>query len=334
MKALICVPNWIGDSVMAMPAVQAFRDVHPSATLIALTKPAVRELWVLNSSFDQLVVLEPGVKGLLAAAKQLRAAEIDIAWVLPNSTRAALVPWLAGIPRRIGYRGHWRSALLTEIVPPPPNAEAIHQSVEYLYLLCGSSNDPSEQPRISVPESARQKIAERLQRLPRPWITLIPGAARGPAKRWPLGNYAELAKRIVSEAIGGVVLSGTAEDRLSCEHIAKACGGNVANLAGETGLQEWIAVLASSQLVVCNDSGGMHVAAALGTPVIALFGMTDPRKTGPLGKRVIILQKSPTAHRDIPRTSKEAAKWLTAISPEEVYQHVREVLSPTSRNKT
>jgi heptosyltransferase-2 len=161
----------------------------------------------------------------------------------------------------------------------------------------------------------------------RPLIGVMPGAARGPAKRWSAERFAEAARRLRAELGGSVVVMGGAGDAEACAAVVAGVGDGVLNLAGVTTLGEWAALLAECRLVLCNDSGGMHLAAALGVPVVAVFGITDPIRTGPLGTRCRVVQHSMQHDRAVPRESAAARAALAAVTVDEVVAAAQELLA-------
>jgi heptosyltransferase-2 len=313
---------------MSMPALQALRDHHASLDLTLLTKPALAPLWAMSPLPTRVLSLPLDVGHRKSAAQALRDLEIDAAYVLPHSFRSALPPFLARIPRRIGLPGHFpRDLMLTEIRPPAAGPGRTHQVFEYLDLFFpGEIRRTFAPPRLTVPPQALEKLRGQLAALPRPWISVLPGAARGPAKQWPAERYAEAAAALVARTGGSIITLGTAAEQAAGQQVAAAAAPNGLNLAGATTLEELAAVLALSAAALCNDSGGMHLAAALGTPLVALYGLTNPAQTGPLGDRIRILQKSDRRTRDIPRHSAEARNALRAISVPEAVQAVLALL--------
>lgn len=326
-RALILVPNWLGDSVMAMPAVQLYSDTYPGVTLEVLAKKSVASLWRLHPSVSAVHQLESSARGTLDAAKALRHLSFDSCFVLPHSFRAALIAWLARIPRRIGLAGRGRSALLTEKLILPPSVAKAHQAYEYRYLLTG--DDAITQlpgPTLQISSSAVASLQSRFA-LGGRTIGVIPGAARGPSKQWPIPYFIELVRKITGEGVGTVVLIGTPDERELCEEIRVQVGPDkVINLAGQTTLSELPGLLRCCELVVCNDSGGMHLASAVGVRVVALFGITDPSKTGPLGSQSTVLQKSEIRSKAVPRHSPEAIEALARITPHMAFDAVVELL--------
>ncbi len=331
-RILICGVNWIGDSVMTMPALRAFRRSNPSARIALLVKPGLVPLWKLVPVANEILELYEGCAGTLKTVRAVRAGRFDKAFVFPRSFRSAAIPWLARIPARIGMPGHWRDFMLTGIVRPRERPDRTHQAYEYIDLLAGDGGDvPLELSPIALPEPVAAAARSRLAEAARPCVGLIPGAARGPSKQWPAESFIHLGRLLAEKDGCGLAVMGLARERDLCERVAAAIGRAAINLAGESALVEWIALLKACDLVVANDSGGMHLAAAVGTPVVALFGMTDPARTGPLGPRCRVLQNSQVRSRDIARNSAAARESLASISPEQVYEAARPYLQPAPR---
>ncbi len=326
-RILLVGVNWIGDTLMAMPAVQAFRRRHPEAHLAMLVKPGLAGLWRLHGAPDEILTYTNGVGAVFRAAALVRQGAFHCAYVMPHSIRSALVPFLARVPERIGLPGPGRALLLHRVVQPDRRPGRRHQGFEYADLLVPEEQlRLLEEPQLIVPPAALAEAEKLAAGLPRPWLALLPGAARGPAKRWPGVHFAEVARRWMSHGGGGVLLLGGRDDLPVCEELAGVLGQQARNLAGRTSLAVWAALLKRADGVVANDSGGMHLAAAVGTPVVAVFGLTDPEQTGPLGRAVRIVQEPGERRRDIARDSAEAQKRLAAISPERVYQALRDVV--------
>jgi heptosyltransferase-2 len=317
--------NWLGDSIMSMPAIQAYRQAHPEQRLLMLVKAKLAALWTLHAAIDEIIVLPESSGGMLRLARQLAGRQLATAFILPNSFRAALVPFLARIPERHGLPGHWRDWMLTRIMPRSTTLAAEHQSHEYLALL-GLAPARVPEPRLTLTAALRQRAVSRLG-APPPWIALMPGAAYGPAKRWPAEHFISLGRMLNATQNYPIVLLGSAAERDLCRSIAQGIGPATLNLAGQTSLPELAALLEQCALVVANDSGGMHLAAAVGAPVLAFFGITNPRQTGPLGAQVRILQNSSQQSRDIRRSSPQATLSLSGIRPEQAWEAARELLA-------
>ncbi len=319
-RTLIVGVNWIGDTIMSMPAVEAWRRENPDAHLTVLVKQNYAPLWALHSAPDNIATFDDTNAGTFAAGKMLRAGRFDRAAIFPNSFRSAYIPWLARIPERIGTTGHCRCLLLTRCLPAPSRTDRRHQAFEYFELLGLKPPAQLETPRLKISDGARESVMSRLEKFPRQFVGLIPGAARGPAKRWPAEHFVAVGRELALKGRCGILLLGGPDDAELCENICGQIGGSsVLNLAGKTTLKEWAAMLACCRLVVCNDSGGMHLAAAVGTPLVAIFGLTDPAVTGPIGGNfAIVRNENVRASRDIERDSAAAQKALAAIAPQRV----------------
>lgn len=322
-RAVVCGTNWIGDGVMSMPALQAFRRAFPACGTMMLCKPNLRELWAMHKAIDRVAELRPGPAGMRAAVRALRDWVPDCAFVFPNSFRSALVPFLARVPQRVGGAGHLRAWMLTRITAPQSDPDRAHQAWEYMDIVGqavqGTTPAALDVPMLNPPEEARRAAAALVKDLPpASLVGLAPGAARGPSKRWPARHFAELGKVLVKHGRAVVVL-GSAGEAQTCSRIAGDIGPAAVNAAGRTTLPELAALLSLCETVVANDSGSMHLATAVGTRVVAIFGITNPAQTGPLGDgHVIVAQEGAVCGRDIPRKSGFAREVLESIRPETV----------------
>jgi len=330
-QILICGLNWLGDAILAMPALQVLHFHHADAEITILSPPSLTPLWEMHQAPSQILTLPPKGRSLRPTLQALRELNIETAYILPHSFRSVLPPFLAGIPQRIGLPGHFpRDIMLTEVRRVMGGPGRIHQVYEMLDLFFPDQHRRAfAPPKLTVPTEIREAMKAKLASLPKPWITVIPGAARGPSKQWPAERYAEAAAQLVAQTGGSIITLGTKKEQAACQQVAAASAPNGLNLAGETTMQELAAVLSLSSLSLCNDSGGMHLAAALGTPVVALFGITDPDSTGPLGQHIRILQHAIKRSRNIPRWSAEAQKALAAISTTEVVQASLQLIHST-----
>ncbi len=316
-QVLIMSPNWLGDAVMAMPAVKEFRRLHPGSHTIVLAKPPVASLWKMHDSVDEVVELPSGNGGTFGVARTLRDRGILRTVILPNSFRSALIPFLAKIGIRRGTASNWRSLLITDRVDMTSWEKAnLHQSSEYMKLLCGKTEgdlfDTGFKPPASSPAFDPGFNRDSLI------VGVIPGAARGDSKRWPY--FAEAAKLVANgNSRCRFIVAGSAGEKDLCNSVASEIGDKAVNLAGKTNLAEFAALLARCHVVLCNDSGGMHLASAAGVPVVAVYGITDPNKTGPIGKGATVVQaEGVRVSRDVPRSSPEAAAALQSVPSEKV----------------
>ena len=324
---LVVSPNWLGDVLMALPAVQA-ADAHARAAgrrLDILTRPAFAPIWRMALPDGAGIIPSAKTDPVRPLARQLRARGYAEAIIIPHSFRTARAPFLARIPKRIGLPGHlFRDWLLTDIRRPSPSPSRelpTHQAWEILDLFRIAPPDGKiPAPRLAIPDAARAAILSQIADAPRPWIALVPGAARGPSKQWPTDHWQTLLRSILEQTSSTALLLGTPGESPLCAEVASAAPSpsRIRDLSGKTNLEQMAAALSLADAVCCNDSGGMHLAAAVGTPLVAFFGITDPDTTGPLGSAPIrILQHSTRRTRDIPRKSPEAEAALRSITPDE-----------------
>ncbi len=304
-KIMVRATNWIGDVVMSLPALEALRRRFAKAEIVVVAKPWVSELYWHHPAINRQIVYHPegphqGPRGFLKLVQALREEHFDLAILFQNAFHAAWMAWCARIPRRVGYARDGRSALLTDPVEVPPPAAYGHQSNYYLQLLFRAGligrPQPAREIRLVLQEAEKAWAARHLVKLglrgPRFLVGLNPGASYGPAKRWLLHRYALLADRLVGALHANVLIFGSTAERPLAEGIARAMKHKPMILAGETSLQQLMALLAQCGLVISNDSGPMHLAAALGSPLVAIFGSTDDRATGPIGAHVRIVKHS------------------------------------------
>jgi heptosyltransferase II len=295
-RLVVLSPNWLGDAVMALPAVADVRRRFPSAHLAVAARASVAPIFELSDSVDAVVTLrwKGGLldrAGLGADAAALEAGAFDVALLLPNSLASAWLVHRAGVPERWGYRTDARAPLLTRGVARPGGSR--HQAEYYQHLTreFGAASGPLE-PRLAARaddlDEARALLTARGWDGTRPIVTLAPGAAYGHAKRWQPSHYASVVSTLVTGhgvscvLVGGAVDAGaTQEVRDGADPVARA---HIVDLAGATSLRALAGVLALSRVCVSNDSGAMHLAAALGVRVVALFGPTREYETAPLGR--------------------------------------------------
>ena len=309
MTTLVFAPNWLGDAVMALPAIADIRRQSGAGRLLVAARPAVSGLMRLVDGIDGVLTLE-GTGGLAAVRslgrdiEMIRASKADVAILLPNSMHAAVVARRAGIAETWGYARDLRRVLLSRAVARPPGL--LHQVDYYRHLVSalGFANG-SRVPAIRVPaaaiESARWMLADRGWTGSGPLVGVAPGAAYGGAKRWPAQRFAALIATLTRDQGFGCVLVGSSADSTAAVAIEEELGkistptaaGTVINMVGRTDLAQLCGVLAHTSAFVSNDSGAMHVAAAVGVPVAALFGPTDERVTAPVGSRATAVLTAP-----------------------------------------
>lgn len=329
-KTLIHLPNWLGDSIMAMPAVAALVRGSPPDSVVGLCKPAVRSIWNVAAAPIPLIEIPPSFSATIRSKELLGPHQFEQCIVLPNSWRGAFIPFVAGIPERRGSRGHWRSLLLTEVVNDQISSQ--HLSRDYAALLGVPADSLCDDALIAVPQVTRDGVRQILSRIERasaksPLFGLLPGAARGPSKRWPTESFIAAGKLLQSELGGSIVVLGARNERELCEEIAAGIGGRAWSYAGTLSFLEGLGMMEVCDAIISNDSGGMHMAWALGRPLIAIFGITDPGKTGPLGQRSCVLQNSDRRSRSVPRDCPEARAALARISPNQVLDAVAAIIA-------
>jgi heptosyltransferase II len=315
-RILVRGVNWLGDAVMTTPALARLRERFPDAHISLLTHEKIRDLWLHLPVVNETISFGPG-EGLLSVSRKLRAGKFDLALVLPNSPRSALEVYLAGIPKRIGYARPWRNLFLTQSTPLRPgrarmhkrsvqeietlvtmgdpasripHPASVHQIHDYLHLVAalGASREPLP-PRLFVTTheiavTARKFGLDGAATKGRPILGLNPGAEYGAAKRWPVERFIAAAQEIQKRTGCTVLILGGKGDVPIASQIESGLRLPVSAfrpLVGQTSLRELMALLKMCGVVLSNDSGPMHVSAALGTPVVVPFGSTSPELTGP-----------------------------------------------------
>ncbi|MCW5198336.1 lipopolysaccharide heptosyltransferase II [Desulfobulbus sp. F4] len=335
-RILVRSTNWIGDAVMTTPAVRTIRRNFPEAEITLLAQPWVADVFSACPHIDRIFLYKKhgqhsGVRGKLRLAAELRAECFDVAILLQNAFEAALLTALARIPARAGYTTDGRGLLLTHGVRKSPGIGSKHQVHYYQEMLAGLGLQLSEDaPELFLDPGATQEAAVLLSKALEgrsvPVIGLNPGAAYGPAKCWPSTKYAALAGRLAADTGGLIVIFGTKADQAAAAEIA-AAGAQVLDLTGKTSLALALACIARCHVFVTNDSGLMHSAAALNTPLVAVFGSTDHIATGPFSKQATVIRHSlpcsPCLKTHCPQGH---LRCMELVSVEEVHQAVLELL--------
>lgn len=316
---------------MTLPAVRTIRSNFPQARISILAQPWVAELFSANRYVDDVILYHKkthhkGIKGLIRLARELRPNRFDMAILLQNAFEAALLARLARIPVVAGYSRDGRRLLLSHAAFLRKEIKKKHQIYYYQDLLrqLGLSCGP-DTLYLDLNEEVRTRARTLVADLPKPLIGFNPGAAYGPAKRWPQEKYAALAKRLKEEVSGTILVFGTKTDSQAAAVIGQAAE-NVVDLTGKTALAAAMALIECCDLFVTNDSGLMHVAAAAGTPLVAIFGSTDAVATGPFSKKAAVIQKDlPCIPCLKPECSRDF-RCMEDISVEEVLASVKMLL--------
>jgi heptosyltransferase-2 len=324
-RILVRSTNWIGDAVMTTPALAALRSLYPKAHISVLARPWVAPIFNEHPAVDEVILFgSPGANNTLIEkiflSRSLKTRLFDLALLFPNSFDSALIAYLARIPRRVGYRTDGRRLLLTLPLSVPQDCGTRHEVFYYLglthslqrrYSPDSAGAIPAGPPRlhINVPAEGRAAAREFSARFdPSGDAVLIgfnPGAAYGPAKCWPVERFVSLGRALVDRFPGcHILVFGTAKEETVVRSISARLGKRAHNLAGRTTLAQVMGIIGILDLLVTNDSGLMHVGAALGIPLVAVFGSTNPVTTGPWsGKSVVVrheLSCSPCLKRTCP----------------------------------
>ncbi len=335
MKILIRATNWVGDAIMALPALRSVRVGFPQAEITILARPYVAFLYKDQQVCDNLVYLD--LKRDMVG--EIRERKFDVALLLQNAFEAAWFAWRAAIPERIGYARDGRSPFLTKAVPvPKPGEIPSHEQYYYLELLrrVGWLNSLPKESfiRLNVPQENRQRAEGfLLSNGARPGslrIAIGSGASYGSAKCWPPDRFAELANHLLARETQGkvdVILFGTPTEAAVSSAIAAGMRLPPIDLTGKTAINDLPALLSQCHLFIGNDSGAMHVAASVGLPVVAVFGPTDPFGTAPVTPRCSIVQQKPYCSPCFLRRCPTDHRCMTRITPEAVEAAARHWIS-------
>jgi heptosyltransferase II len=302
-KILVRATNWLGDTIMSLPAVRALRTRFPNAQIVVLARLSVAPLYEGEQSIDRVILLggSPGARDWATKwqlGSLLRREDFDLAVLLPNSFESAAIVRLSGARRRVGYARDGRSALLTDAIAVPLHGEVPrHECYYYLELLRRAGlSEAGPMPVVTEIlldglDAARARGAALFaaRGVTGPVIGVNPGAAYGGAKRWLPERFAAAAHELAAREGATVVIFGASGEKDLCGEVAAACGGH--NLAGSTTLREFIDMSAACRLCLANDSGAMHIAAAVGIPCVTVFGPTDETATGPVGASAVLVRE-------------------------------------------
>jgi heptosyltransferase-2 len=317
-KILIRSVNWIGDAVMTTPALSVIREQFPHAEITILANAMVSQLFLHHPGIDTIITFDRqgkhhGIAGRLRLAAELRKHAFDLAIILPNSFDSALVPWLAGIPTRIGKCSDGRTLLLTGRFIPEERTGACHEVEYYLNLMhCFVITGSCTRPHLSITSDEENRASALLAECSiRPGdfvLGINPGASYGSAKRWYPDRFAQVARRLAAEWSAKVVIFGGPGETAIAADIENRLEGAAVNVAGKTSVRELMALIKRCNFFITNDSGPMHIAAAFDVPLVAIFGSTDHTGTSPYNNNSVVvrnnvecapckLRECPTDHR-------------------------------------
>jgi len=301
---LIIAPNWIGDAVMTQPLLASLKVLYPNTKIDVLASTWVAPIYRACSEVSQVIEakfehkqLQWGLRKNLA--KQLESNNYQACFVLPNSLKSALIPWLANIPFRIGYRGEFRFGLINLSLDNPSkfNRPPMVEHYQALIELLDDETNPAINltPKLHVSMPAKESVERKLQNAQihnGSLYVICPGAEYGPSKRWPADHFAKLASNLISQDSHNqvIILGSTGDDAIAQEILTQADHAkNIHNWCGNTSLDEALALIGQSKAVISNDSGLMHIAAALTVPQVAIFGSSDPSHTPPLSDKAQVI---------------------------------------------
>ncbi len=342
MKIVVRGTNWIGDAVMSVPALRELRRLFPDAHIALHTRPWAEGIFRDAGLLDEIIVIEKersDFRTVLGQVRTLDKKKFDLAVIFPNSYRSAAIAKLARIPRRIGYAKEGRRLLLTDPIRVPGWKDDRHESFYYLSLVAvaaarilGPSATIGDEasPAIDLSQERRQNGLTRLQAAGcvdgRPVVAMGAGSTNSMAKRWPAANFAALADLLIENG-SDVVMMGSSEERDVSTDVATLARHQLIDITGTTTLAEAVEILGAVDLFVSNDMGLAHVAAAVGTPTLVIFGPTNPLTTRPLPSNAEIMREpvecSPCMLRECPIDH----RCMTRITPERVFADAVRLLS-------
>jgi len=338
-KVLVRAVNWIGDAVMSTPALAAVRESFPLAEITLLANPLVGQLLAGHPAINRVLIFDRkgehrGLGGRLCLAQMLAQERFELAIILPNSFDSALVPWLARIPARIGKASDGRSLLLTHRYNQSDADMTLHEVDYYRGLLSafGISGTVSE-PFLTTSSAEDQDAAELLASHGVSGSDLLlgvnAGASFGSAKRWYPERFGGVANHLAQSRGAKVILFGGPAEQVLVGLIAQEMGGRCLNLAGKTTVRQLMALIKRCNFFVTNDSGPMHIAAAFGVPLVAIFGPTDHTGTAPFSKKAVIVRRKMDCAPCKLRVCPTDHRCMTSVTVDDVVQAAEQLWNST-----
>ena len=323
--------NWVGDTVMSVAALRRLRHSFPSAHITLVARPWARDVLMDIALFDNLMLYQRRSVSIFRQIKEWRRHEFDLAVLFQNAFEAALIPFLARVPLRIGYSTDRRGALLTHPLPVPDWRDRNHEVFYYLNIvlqleaLLGRGGDNASVDldcSLTVSATRKSQALERLRaeglQENRSLIVLCPGSINSRAKRWPADRYAKLADRLIEEHGAEILLIGSEQETDVATLVRAGMKRRLLDLTGKTRLAEAVALLSVADLVISNDTGPAHIAAALGRPTLVIFGPTNPLTTRPYSSTATVVREPPDCAPCMLRDCPIDHRCMTAISVEEI----------------
>jgi heptosyltransferase II len=349
-RLLVRATNWVGDAIMSVPTLKEIRRIFPNARISLLVRPWVYDVYAAADFADELLIYhKPGRhsswNGMRRLAVELRPASFDMTILLQNAIEAALIAFWARIPIRVGYRCDGRGILLSHAVPIDPDVEKVHQAYYYLDILSGIGllprrlwEDPDYRP-ASLEVGVNPSDLESAQRIlrshhidpARPIIGINPGASYGGAKRWPAERFAAVADALADEFGIRILIFGAPTELQVARDVAVRMKSQPAILAGQTTLGQLMGLIKACDLFITNDSGPMHLAAALNVPQLAIFGSTSEIATGPLSPNAQVIKNPVDCNPCFLRECPTDFRCMLGIQAQEVLEAAREKLRKSGK---
>lgn len=339
-RVVVRLPNWLGDVVMAVPALRELRRVLPDAHLAVVARSGTADIFIDADFVDEVMVYDrAGLASAWNQAREWRRRKFDLAVLFQNAFEAGAMAFLSRVPARIAYATDRRGALLTHPLPSPDWKDERHESFYYLNIVAelerlfyGTSSIETTEPRfdLRVSEDRKRKafdlLLEHGARANAPLTLLCPGSINSRAKRWPAERYAALADRLV-ESGTNVVLIGSPGESAVTHEICQHAQHQLVELTGKTTVAEATALISIADVLITNDTGPAHIGAALNTPTLVVFGPTNPLTTYPLSSHAEIIRRAPDCAPCMLRDCPIDHRCMTAIAPAEVFERASALMS-------
>ena len=339
--------NWVGDSVMTVPALRALRRLLPEAEITLAVRPWAHGLFADQNFVDKVLIYDRrNALSVFSQIREWKKRQFDLAVLFQNAFEAAVIPFFAGVPKRIGYATESRQRMLTHPVPLPEWRATEHEVFYYIYLIAtleqslfGTNTVCEHEPDVSLDltesrkEEARSSLRQSGVNGGDSIVAICPGSINSRAKRWPAESFARLGDQLIEQGKQVLLIGSKNEQDVTNEVTSRMRNAPVV-LTGNTTLDQMTAVLSVSDLVVTNDTGPAHVAASLGRPTLVIFGPTNPLTTRPFSSQAEVLRHAPECAPCMLRDCPIDHRCMTAITVEEVLEHSLALLKRGSFAKT